>query len=58
MICEIFAEKVKQDQKCQEMEQPFRTMEAFMYDYLKQKYGLKQLIIEWASAIIFAVKKF
>lgn len=29
-----------------------------MYTYLNQKYGLKNLIIEWASAIITGIKKF
>jgi len=29
-----------------------------MYTYLNQKYGLKSLIIEWATAIINGIKKF
>ncbi len=29
-----------------------------MYTYLNQKYGLKTLIIEWASAIIQGVKTY
>ena len=29
-----------------------------MYTYLNQKYGLKNLIIEWASSIINAIKKY
>lgn len=29
-----------------------------MYTYLNQKYGLKALIIEWATAIINGIKKF
>jgi len=28
-----------------------------MYTYLNQRYGLKQLIVEWAQAIINGVKK-
>jgi EF-hand domain pair len=31
-------------------------MEQFMYTYLNQKYGLKSLIIEWASTIIHSIK--
>jgi hypothetical protein len=27
-----------------------------MYTYLNQKYGLKSLIIEWASTIIHSIK--
>lgn len=33
-------------------------MEQFMYTYLNQKYGLKTLIVDWASAILQAVKLF
>lgn len=29
-----------------------------MYTYLNQRYGLKQLIIEWASSIINGIKKY
>ena len=29
-----------------------------MYTYLNQKYGLKPLIVEWAAAIISAVKTY
>lgn len=29
-----------------------------MYTFLNQKYGLKTLIIEWATAIINGIKKF
>ncbi len=29
-----------------------------MYTYLNQRYGLKNLIIEWAAAIIGGIKKF
>ncbi len=31
-------------------------MEQFIYTYLVQKYGLKNLIVEWASAIINSIK--
>jgi len=33
-------------------------MEQFMYTYLNQRYGLKPLIIDWASAIISAIQRF
>jgi hypothetical protein len=33
-------------------------MEQFMYTYLNQKYGLKSLIIEWASIIIHGVRTY
>lgn len=37
---------------------PRETMEQHMYTYLNQKYGLKSLIVEWATAIINGIKKF
>lgn len=33
-------------------------MEQFMYTYLNQKYGLKNLIVEWAAALINGVKTY
>jgi hypothetical protein len=33
-------------------------MEQFMYTYLNQRYGLKPLIIDWASAIISAIQRY
>eukprot|EP00347_Sterkiella_histriomuscorum_P019303 403342167 len=33
-------------------------MEQYIYTYLIQRYGLKQLIIEWAQAIIAGIKKY
>ena len=33
-------------------------MEQHMYTFLNQKYGLKNLIIEWATALINGIKKF
>lgn len=49
-------QKIKYDQKCRESGLPIETMEQFMYTYLNQKYGLKTLIIEWASTIIHSIK--
>ena len=33
-------------------------MEQFIYTYLNQKYGLKNLIIEWSMAIVNGVKRY
>jgi hypothetical protein len=33
-------------------------MEQYMYTYLNQKYGLKNLIVEWAAALVNAVKTY
>lgn len=49
-------QKIKYDAKCRESGLPIETMEQFMYTYLNQKYGLKSLIIEWASTIIHSIK--
>merc|ERR1719460_1758580 len=57
-IVEVYASKVKFDAKCREAKLPRETMEQHLYTYLNQKYGLKSLIIEWASAVMAAVKKY
>ena len=53
---EIYNSKVIFDKKCYENGKPRETLEQHMYTYLNQKYGLKNLIIEWASSIINAIK--
>ncbi|CAD8107064.1 unnamed protein product [Paramecium sonneborni] len=58
VINEIYESKQKFDQKCAESKLPRETMEQHMYTFLNQKYGLKSLIIEWATSIINALKKY
>ena len=58
IIFDIYSQKIKFDRKCRESQLPIETMEQFMYTYLNQKYGLKTLIIEWASTIINGVKTY
>jgi len=58
VIEEIYASKSKYDIKCAETHLPRETMEQHMYTYLNQRYGLKHLILEWATAIIQGVKKY
>lgn len=53
---EIYNSKALFDKRCYENKQARETMEQHMYTYLNQKYGLKNLIIEWASSIINAIK--
>ena len=55
---EIYNNKSIYDQKCYENKIPRETLEQYMYTYLNQKYGLKNLIIEWASSIINAIKMY
>ena len=56
IITDIYAQKVKYDQKCEENKLARETMEQYMYTYLNQRYGLKNLIIEWAASIINGIK--
>ncbi len=53
---EIYNNKIIYDKKCNANKLSRETMEQFMYTYLFNKYGLKNLIIEWAAAIINAIK--
>lgn len=57
-IEEIYESKLKFDQKAIENKLPRETMEQHMYTFLNQKYGLKSLIIEWATSIINGIRKF
>ena len=56
IINEIYVSKAKHDEKCKKTRLPLETMEQFMFTHLNQKYGLKNLIIEWAASIVNGVK--
>ena len=56
-IEEIYQSKAKYDERCADGKMPRETMEQHMYNYLNTKYGLKNLILEWAASIITSVKK-
>ena len=58
MIADIYNHKLKFDAKSRQSGLPIETMEQFMYTYLVQKYGLKSLIVEWATAIINGVRAY
>ncbi len=58
MITEIYNSKEEYDKKCLENKVPKETMEQHMYSYLNHKYGLKSLIIEWASNLINGIKTY
>ena len=58
IISEIYTSKATFDKKCIESGKPRETLEQHMYTFLNQKYGLKNLIIEWASSIIYAIKTY
>ncbi|EAN99004.1 hypothetical protein, conserved [Trypanosoma cruzi] len=57
-IEDIYASKSKYDIKCSESHLPRETMEQHMYTYLNQRYGLKHIILDWATAIIQGIKKY
>ena len=52
LIQNIYKSKIAYDQNCIDLNKPLETMEQHMYQYLNNKYGLKNLTIEYASAII------
>ena len=55
---EIYNSKKIYDKKCYDNKIARETLEQHMYTYLNQKYGLKNLTIEWASSIINAIKMY
>ena len=58
IIKNIYKSKLAFDQNCIELNKPLETMEQHMYQYLNNKFGLKNLTIEYASAIITGIKEF
>jgi hypothetical protein len=58
IINDIYTSKIHFDKKCEESRMPKETMEQHMYTWLNQKYGLKNLIIEWATSIINGIRVF
>ena len=57
-IEELYASKAKYDKKCAEGHLARETMEQHMYTFLNQRYGLRSLIVENASAVVKAVNMF
>ena len=53
---ELYLSKANYDMKCIELKLPKETLEEHMYTFLNKKYGLKNLIIEWARNIINGIK--
>lgn len=58
VIEDIYTSKSKFDIKCAESHLPRETMEQHLYTYLNQKYGLKNLILDWAESIIAAIRRY
>ena len=57
-INDIYNSKLEYDKKLVQNNQQKLTMEQFLYQYLNNKYGLKNLVIEYASGIIQGIKDF
>ena len=57
-INDIYNSKLENDKKLVQNHQQKLTMEQFLYHYLNNKYGLKNLVIEYASGIIQGIKDF
>ena len=57
-INDIYNSKLENDRKLTQNHQQKLTMEQFLYHYLNNKYGLKNLVIEYASGIIQGIKDF
>ena len=53
---ELYLSKSNYDLKCLKYNLPKETLEEHMYTFLNKKYGLKNLIIEWARNIINGIK--
>ena len=53
---ELYISKENYDIKCVEYKLPKETLEEHMYTFLNKKYGLKNLIIDWARNIINGIK--
>ena len=58
IIYNIYNSKNNYNNKCIEKKQPKETMEEYMYTYLNCKYGLKNMVIEWATNIINGIKNY
>lgn len=55
---EINDSKQKYDKKNLDAKLPRETMEQHIYTLLNHKYGLKNLTIEWAAAVLNGIKKY
>ena len=58
LINDIYKNKILFDKKCKENKLPRETMEEYLYNYLNNKYGLKNMTINWVASIINCIKKY
>ena len=57
-IAKIFITGNRIFNKCLENRQPKETMEEYLYTFFNYKYGLKNMVIEWATNIINGIKSY
>ena len=57
-INELYESKMEYDKVCSENHLKKESMEHYMYKFLNNKYGLKNLVIEWSSSIITGIKMY
>jgi len=57
-INELYEAKELYDTGCRKQNQPRETLEQFMYNHLKYKYGSNNVVIEWVFGIIEGIKIF
>lgn len=55
-INELYEAKALYDTGCRKQGQPRESLEQFMYNHLKYKYGKNSVVIEWVFAIIEGIK--
>lgn len=58
LIGDVYEQKKKHDQKCLQGGMPKETMEQYVYTYLNQQYGLRNLILDWTKAILEGIAKY
>ena len=58
IIEDIYNKKSKLDERCNNQKQVKMTMENFMYVYLEEKYGSKQLAVKWAEVLVKGIKMY
>ncbi|KAG9396206.1 EF-hand domain [Carpediemonas membranifera] len=58
LIEELYESKSRYDSRVSEGGQPPETMEQHLYTFLNHRYGLRQLVVDWAASIKRAIAEF
>ncbi len=57
VIAEVMASKARYDAKAAANRLPPETLREHLYSYLNHRYGLRQLVLDWAESIFRAVRQ-